>query len=117
MWSQAKLDEGIAAFNSGKYFEAHEALEEVWRQMHGPERDLMQAVVQVAVALHHHSTGNLDGARSVLARAAAKLADAPDNFCGISLPPLRQALDRWQKALADGSSLPPVPRLQTGERC
>ena len=111
MRHQDKLKAGIAFFNSGKFFEAHEALEDVWRQMQGPERDIMQAVIQVAVALHHHSTGNLDGARSVLARAAATLADAPDDFCGISLPPLRQALDRWNKALADGSPPPPLPRL------
>ncbi|HVP42949.1 MAG TPA: DUF309 domain-containing protein, partial [Terriglobales bacterium] len=80
-------------------------------------RRSMQGLIQLAVALHHHSTGNLDGARSLLARAAAKLADAPDDFFGISIPPLRQALDQWQQALREGSPLPPLPRIRTWERC
>ncbi len=111
MVDEFKLKQGIALFNAGKFFEAHEALEDVWRAMRGAERDIMQAVIQVAVAFHHYSTGNLTGARSVLARAAAGLADASDDFFGISMPPLRQALDRWQEALAAGSPMPPLPRL------
>ncbi len=111
MLDQAKLKEGFVLFNAGSFFEAHEALEDVWREMCGPERDFLQAVIQVAVALHHHSTGNLAGARSVLARAAATLANAPDGFLGIDIPLLRQALSRWQRALADGSPVPPLPRL------
>ncbi len=108
---QHRLEEGIAFFNAGKFFEAHEALEDVWRAMQGPDRDWLQAVIQVAVALHHHSTGNLAGARSVLARASATLAHAPDDFLKIDIPALREALGRWQRALADGSAVPPLPRL------
>lgn len=117
MGFSAKLEEGVACFNSGKFFEAHEALEDVWREMEGPGREVMQAVIQVAVALHHYSTGNVEGARSVLARAAARLAEAPDGFLGINMPQLRQALERWQQALAEGSSPPPLPRLEMRGRC
>ncbi|HVP43752.1 MAG TPA: DUF309 domain-containing protein, partial [Terriglobales bacterium] len=83
MVDRARFEEGVALFNAGDFFAAHEALEDVWRDLHGPERRSMQGLIQLAVALHHHSTGNLDGARSLLARAAAKLADAPDDFFGI----------------------------------
>ncbi len=117
MWTQAKLDEGIACFNSGRFFAAHEALEDVWRELHGPERRVMQGLIQLAVALHHYSTGNLDGARSLLARAAVKLAEAPDDFFGLSIPPLRQAVDRWQQALQERRAVPPLPRFELRQRC
>ena len=117
MADQAKFEQGVALFNAADFFAAHEALEDVWREMRGPERRIMQGLIQLAVALHHHSTGNLEGARSLLARAAAKLADAPDNFYGLSVPPLRQAVGRWQQALEERSALPPLPRLQTRDQC
>ncbi len=111
MFDRAKFEQGAALFNAGEFFAAHEALEDVWREMRGGNRDFLQAVIQVAVALHHYSTGNLAGARSVLARAAATLENAPDQFLGINIPRLRQDLRGWQQALADGSPAPPPPRL------
>lgn len=117
MIDRSKFEKGVALFNAGEFFSAHEVLEDVWREMQGEDRDFMQALIQVAVALHHYSTGNLEGARSVLARAAARLADAPDEIFGIALPPLRAALGSWQRALAAGVTPPPLPRLASRERC
>lgn len=106
-----KLAQGIALFNAGKFFDAHEVLEDVWRELTGDDRRFLQGLIQVAVAFHHHSTGNLDGARSLLARGAARLAGAPEAFLGISMPPLRAALERWQAALAENSPPPSLPHL------
>ena len=72
---------------------------------------------QVAVAFHHHSTGNLDGARSLLARGAATLAGAPDIFLGLTMPPLRASLEQWRSALAEGLPPPALPCLQAAPRC
>lgn len=115
MMDHAKFSQGVALFNAADFFAAHEALEDVWREMRGPDKELMQALIQVAVAMHHHSTGNLEGTRSVLARAAATLADAPDELFGIAMAPLRRSLEQWRQALNEGSSWPALPRLQT--RC
>ncbi len=64
---------GIKLFNSGAYFEAHEVLEDVWRAAPVPEKKFLQGLIQVAVGLHHHSKGNVVGARSLLARAVQEL--------------------------------------------
>lgn len=111
-----KLQHGIELFNSGSFFEAHEALEDVWRELQGAEKDFLQAVIQLAVGLHHHSTGNIIGARSLLARSSRKLADYPGVYCGIVLDGLRRSLDEWMAALADGAVPPPPPRLQPSAR-
>src|SRR5882724_10157595 len=91
---------GIRLFNRGAFFEAHEVLEDVWRPATEPERKFLQGLIQVAVAFHHHSTGNLVGARSLLARAAKNLSGYSETFGGIQLSQLLNCIAEWQQALA-----------------
>jgi len=109
----AKLQHGIALFNAASFFDAHEVLEEVWRELHGAEKDFLQAVIQTAVGLHHYSTGNVAGAQSLLARASGKLADYPSVYFGVVVDRLRLALGDWTAALAAGASPPALPRLES----
>ncbi len=108
----AKFQHGLELFNAGSFFDAHEVLEDVWRESQGAEKDFLQAVIQAAVGLHHYSTGNIAGARSLLARASRKLADYPDGYCGIALDGLRLSLEEWKASLADGAAPPALPRLE-----
>ncbi len=63
------LGAGLEAFERADFFAAHEAWEEVWRQMDpGLDREALQGLIQAAVALHHLAGGNEAGARSVGAR-------------------------------------------------
>jgi len=107
----AKLQHGIELFNAGSFFDAHEALEDVWRELQGEEKEFLQAVIQAAVGLHHYSTGNITGARSLLGRASRKLAGYPGACCGIELDGLRVSLEQWNASLASGEAAPPLPRL------
>jgi uncharacterized protein len=102
---------GIELFNRGEFYDAHEVLEDVWRASVDPERKFLQALIQTAVALHHHSTGNVVGCKSLMARALRNFSGYPEGFCGVELEPLRVALGEWQQALAEGSELPPLPRV------
>jgi predicted metal-dependent hydrolase len=67
-------------FNAGAYWEAHEALETVWRSI---IRDgdpaaaaVWQGLIQAAAALLHQRRANAHGARIVGQAALAKLAGA-----------------------------------------
>ena len=110
----AKLQHGIELFNAGSFFDAHEVLEDVWRELQGEEKDFLQAVIQASVGLHHYSTGNTVGARSLLARASRKLAEYPGAYCGIAVDQLRLALVAWCASLADEAPPPALPRLEAG---
>lgn len=99
-------------FNNQEFFDAHEALEDIWRDSVNPDRKLLQGLIQIAVAFHHHGKGNVVGARSLLNRACSNLADGPENFFGIELPPLQQALVDWQHALSQNRAVPAHPKLQ-----
>ena len=53
---------GIAWFNRGEFFEAHEVWEDLWRDCPGADRRFYQALIQAAVALHHWGNRNRAGA-------------------------------------------------------
>jgi len=107
--------EGIALFNQHSFFEAHEVLEDVWRAAPEPERKFLQGLIQVAVALHHHSRGNLVGCRSLLDRARRNLATYPAEYGGVDLGALLESVDRWREALHQGSPAPPLPQLRMAQ--
>ena len=111
------LELGIRLFNQGRFFDAHELLEDVWRGSSQEEKKFFQGLVQIAVAFHHHSTGNVAGMRSVLRRALTNLSAAPNDFAGIDLKSLRRSLSAWLDAADHGRPFPPsMPRMdRTGK--
>jgi hypothetical protein len=107
------LHHGIRLFNDAKFFDAHEVLEDVWRESPHAEKKFFQGLVQVAVAFHHHSTGNLVGMRSVLNRAMGNLEKCPPNFHEVDIGQLLVALAQWRDALDDNRPAPDLPRMET----
>jgi hypothetical protein len=103
--------EGIELFNRAAFFDAHEALEDVWRSAPAADKKFLQGLIQVAVALYHHGNGNSVGARSVLRRAFRNLSRYPENFGGINSELLLSSISAWQRALDEGTPVPPLPRI------
>jgi predicted metal-dependent hydrolase len=108
--------EGIELFNRAAFFDAHEALEDVWRAAPAPEKKFLQGLIQVAVALHHYGNGNLAGARSVLRRAVRNLSLYPEGFGGIHSASLLHSISDWQRALNEGTPVPPLPKIVLSHR-
>ena len=96
-----ELQNGVALFNAGRFFDAHEVLEDVWREAprHSPLRRHLQGMVQLAVAFHHQSKGNHVGAQSVLERAMRNLHGADSSFPSLDLDRLRTELEVWRRHL------------------
>lgn len=69
------LHEAQHLLNSGRPFQAHEVLELRWKRCPDSERDLWQALAQLAVGVTHALRGNAAGARSLLDRANTGLSD------------------------------------------
>jgi len=112
--NQEGLARGIELFNRAEFFDAHEVWEDVWRAAPVEEKKFLQGLIQVAVAFHHHSTGNLVGARSLLKRAARNLDGCPANLAGIQVKGLMQELAGCQLALEQGGTLL-LPRIEVQE--
>jgi predicted metal-dependent hydrolase len=93
------LDEGINFFNSGRYFEAHEVWEDLWRETAGELRVFYQGLIQTAVGLHHLCRGNMVGARAQLTKALPKLDERSGRATAIDVVSLRRALRKVLDAL------------------
>jgi uncharacterized protein len=102
---------GIELFNERQFYDAHEIWEDVWRESIGYEKKFLQGLIQAAVALHHHSTGNLVGACSLLERSRRNLAVYPEGFGGIRLTALILSLAAWRESLLSGSPNPAFPKV------
>ena len=105
-----KFQEGIAHFNRGEYFEAHESWEEIWLASAEPEKTFLQGMIQIAAAFHHYNRKNLRGTTSLLRAGLAKLEGFPSRYHGIALESLRRAVRRWL-ASPDAGKAPPLRRI------
>jgi uncharacterized protein len=105
---------GIDLFNEGRFFECHEAWEEIWKRSDGEVKIFYQGLIQAAVAILHAQRGNLEGARSLYEKSRAKLDSVPDDHMGIALGEMRIALAEFIAVAirADGNALPEPPRLR-----
>jgi uncharacterized protein len=104
----------LALYGAGRFFDAHEALETVWRrQPDDPVMALLHGLIQWAVAFEHHRRGNPRGARVLLARAWSRLASpgGAERDLGLDLSEVRGAHPAIHAAFAAwdaGASRPDV---------
>src|SRR3989442_3365503 len=77
------IQEGIRLFNDEYFFEAHEVLEDVWKQERGEPRLFLQGLIQISAAYHHYQNGNLVGDATLLQRGADKIRKHPSRYLGI----------------------------------
>ena len=82
--------EGLRLMNAGKYFEAHEALEDAWNAEKGSVRELYRGILQIAVVYLHITRRNYEGAVKVYSRSQKWLKDWPDICRGIQVGELRK---------------------------
>lgn len=87
---------GIYLFNDGRYWDAHEAWEEVWQQLgNRPEDDweiLLRGLIQLAAGVHCAQQGKIAGARGHFAKSQAKLSLYPAPFLSLDLPQIIKGL-------------------------
>lgn len=94
--------EGLEAFNSCRFYDAHEHWEEVWLVTPNPEKMFLQGLIQVAAAFHHYSRANLEGTRNLLQAGLMKLDCFPEVHGGLEIDALRRAVRGWLAFLDAG---------------
>jgi sugar phosphate isomerase/epimerase len=96
--------QGIALFNSRRYFEAHEVIEHEWHAERRPIRRLYQGILQIGVGFYHALNGNHKGAVLLLTDGIAKTADFTPETLGIDTGAL---VDEARACLAEIERLGP----------
>ena len=111
----AAYADGVAAYERGDFFEAHEILEPAWMGTADlGERELYQGLIKVAAAFVHGVRGNPPGIARNLEGARSRLVAARDAGFdgGLDLDDLIAAVDDRLARLAAGETeiSPPVLR-------
>lgn len=77
---------GIALFNGGQFWHAHEAWEAVWRRQRAhPSHMFFKGLIQLAAAHHQRDHGRHEGMLIHFERARAKLAPFAPRFLGVDV--------------------------------
>ena len=107
---------GVAAYERGDYFEAHEDLEPAWMGTDDPgERAYLQGLIKLAAAYVHGVRGNPAGIRRNLEGARARLAEALETGGGAAADltriDLRALISEIDRRLTDLVDHPDDPSL------
>lgn len=105
------LEEGLDLIRRAAYFEAHEELEDEWRDAPPAERDFLQGLVHVAVAWLHAGRGNRPGCERQLEKAARRLEPYRPAHRGVDVAVVLEDVARAQTLVAAGSLDLPRPRV------
>ncbi len=77
------IERAVWLFNDERYWEAHEVLEQVWKNSTGAEKEILNGIILVAAAFVHDEKNEQDICISILQRAQRKLEGANSKYYGI----------------------------------
>jgi len=100
---------GLDHIRAGRYFEAHEELELVWRDATPDERDFYQGLVHVAVAWYQAGRGRPIATASQLEKASRRLARFAPSHQEVDVDDVLAQVAAARALVAAGSlELPPA---------
>lgn len=105
------LAAGLAAYDRGDAFLAHELLEPAWMgTAEVAEREILQGLIKLAAAFVHAARGNPAGVAKNLRGARARLEDGRSaaDALGIDVPTLLERIDSRLASPVTASD-PPIP--------
>ncbi len=82
------FERGVELFNERRFWQAHEAWEDVWKRHPENSRIFFQGLIQVAAGLHQLRRGIFHGADKHLRNALWKLKPFPASFLGVDVATL-----------------------------
>lgn len=104
--------EGVRLFETGAFWECHEALEPAWLEAKGLDKHFLGGVILLAASLHkQRAMQSPRGGRRNYAKALAHLALIPDRFLDVDV---REFEARVHRALREPGHQPLVPTSSKG---
>ena len=96
---------GMKLFNSCEWYKSHDIFEEIWHETCGPERQILQGILQVAVAEVHLENGNTNGATILYGEALGRLKRSKLDGLRIDIDTLCICVTKRLKCLQTGKDL------------
>lgn len=109
-----KIKRGVTLYNTRKYWECHEELEDHWLEDRGDDaRYVYWVIIQAATALFHYEDENLPGAQGMISKAKEKVG-----LCAIKKveTDLVYKFLGWKKFTSLIMDIPERPQLEDFEK-
>ena len=91
--------DALNLFNNQKWYEAHDAFEDIWNTVDGDERQIIQGILQVSVSQFHLNKGNINGATILLGEGLGRIKNRINIDLGIDLESFCKCLEELLKKL------------------
>lgn len=91
-WEDPRLDEGIALYNDGHHWHAHEAWEPLWMGLEGDDKLFLQGLIMSAAMLHQYARRVQGGVRNHWANVQMRLPPHRPEKWGIQVEDLLEQL-------------------------
>lgn len=98
IFADPRFRAGVVEFNARNFFEAHEVWEDLWHDLVGEEKNLVQGLIQIAAAYLKLEQGNRSACRKLFEKALARIDAAGDQA---RQPGVQRLLEVVQRQLAD----------------
>lgn len=84
------INRAVVLFNDEKYWWSHEALEMVWKEASGHEKQLLNGLILICAAFVHFQKNENNICFSILERSMAKFLNVKDsNYYGINIDKIK----------------------------
>ncbi len=103
--NDSRFEIGMKLFNSCQWYKSHDVFEEIWHETGGPERQLIQGILQVAVAQVHLENSNLNGATILYGEALGRLKRFHLANFGLDIVGLSNCVSRRLELIQIGKDL------------
>ena len=103
--NDCRFEIGMKFFNSCQWYESHDVFEEIWHETGGPERQLLQGILQIAVAQVHLENSNINGATILYGEALGRLKRFQLTNLGLDIVGLCKCISKRLELLQIGGDL------------
>lgn len=110
----ARLKEGIGLFNSGRFFECHESLEDLYLHTDEEHKPFLEGLVQLAAACRiQQEFGETTGPVRMVRQAIIRLENYQPAYLGVRVDSLIRSLERWTSRMQARETARTVSRVRT----
>ena len=103
--NDSRFEIGMRLFNSCQWYKSHDVFEEIWHETAGSERQLVQGILQIAVAQVHLENSNLNGATILYGEALGRLKKFQLTNLGLDIAGLCTCISKRLEFLQIGKDL------------
>ncbi len=99
LFEDPRFQLALKLFNLKEWYQAHDAFEDLWHEMNGPERVTIQGLLQLSVAEIHLERNNKSGAIILFGESLGRLKKNTTPSLGLNIDNICKYLDKRLKSL------------------